>query len=219
MGADERVFARQREAFPELVVPRWVEPNGGESLAQYGRRMARAVDPGGPCFVGGTSFGGFVAAEAARHLDVRGCFLIGSVQRPSELPRRIRILRGMARAAKGVPFEAISWAAKAAAELGGLASTAGTREMLRQVEDSDATFLRWAAWAVLTWDENPEPLRPPVWQIHGRRDRILPVTCTKADVVVEGAGHVLSVTHAAEVNRWLREGMQKSECGTQSAEG
>ena len=127
------------------------------------------------------------------------------------MPRRIRILRGIARAAKGVPFEALSWAAKAAAEWGGVASTAGTREMLRQVGDSDAKFLRWAAWAVLTWEENPEPLRMPVWQIHGRRDRILPVRCTKADVVVEGAGHVLSVTHAAEVNRWLRERMQIAE--------
>jgi predicted esterase len=68
MGADERLFAPQREAFPQLVVPKWIEPVPGESLAEYARRFAEYVDPGVECYVGGASFGGFVALEVARHL-------------------------------------------------------------------------------------------------------------------------------------------------------
>ena len=34
MGADERVFQRQREAFPDLVVPKWITPDPQESLAE-----------------------------------------------------------------------------------------------------------------------------------------------------------------------------------------
>src|SRR5687767_7745630 len=86
MGADERVFAPQLQAFPQLVVPKWIEPKADESLASYAARFAAGVDPKQPCFIGGASFGGFVAMEMARHLDAIAVFLIGSVRSPAELP-------------------------------------------------------------------------------------------------------------------------------------
>src|SRR3954466_14008672 len=97
MGADERLFAPQRSEFPEMVVPRWIAPEPEESLAHYAERLARQVDPRTRCFVGGASFGGFVAMEMARHLDARAIFLIGSVRSPDELPRRVRALRPLRR--------------------------------------------------------------------------------------------------------------------------
>jgi len=86
-------------------------------------------------------------------------------------------------------------------------SRPATRTYLRQVGESDDSFLSWAAWAVLTWEENPQPLRIRVWQIHGERDRLLPARCTRPDIVVSGAGHVLSMTHPEEMNRFLKERM------------
>jgi pimeloyl-ACP methyl ester carboxylesterase len=47
----------------------------------------------------------------------------------------------------------------------------------------------------------------PIHQIHGARDRVLPARRTRADVIVPGAGHVLSLAHVDEVNRFLRERM------------
>ena len=93
MGADERVFAPQLAAFPNLRVPKWIEPITGESLARYAARFARHINPGAPCVVGGASFGGFVAVEMAKHLNAKGCILIGSVRSPADLPRRVRALR------------------------------------------------------------------------------------------------------------------------------
>jgi len=90
MGADARLFAPQRAAFPQLIVPTWIKPERGESLAAYAERCARQIDPGEECFVGGASFGGFVAVEAARHLRAKACFLIGSARGPDELPLRIQ---------------------------------------------------------------------------------------------------------------------------------
>src|SRR3954470_18150998 len=96
MGADDRVFAPQREAFPQLMVPGWIAPEStDESLPSYAKRLAKRIDPGEPCFIGGASFGGFVALEMARHLQAKACFLIGSVRSPAELPWRIRMLRGL----------------------------------------------------------------------------------------------------------------------------
>ena len=98
MGADERVFAPQLRAFGQLVVPNWIEAKPEESLASYAARLAAAVDPKRPCFVGGASFGGFVAMEMARRLDAMAVFLIGSARSPAELPLRVRALRRLSRA-------------------------------------------------------------------------------------------------------------------------
>src|SRR4051812_19762115 len=78
LGADERMFAPQRATFPRLEVPRWLTPQPRESLPDYARRMAAGIDPSEPLFLGGSSFGGMVALEMARHVRPRAVFLIGS---------------------------------------------------------------------------------------------------------------------------------------------
>ena len=206
MGADDRLFAPQRAAFPQLTVAKWIDPTPGESLAAYAARLARHVDPGRPCYVGGASFGGFVAIEAARHLDARACFLIGSARGPGELPLRVRALR---RASRLLPFLPFAWAgplARLGLGASGWAMSTTSGRVLRQLADADAAFLRWACGAVLSW-EPPSELGIPIHQIHGGNDRVLPVRRTRADVVVPGAGHVLSLTHAEDVNRFIRDRM------------
>jgi pimeloyl-ACP methyl ester carboxylesterase len=68
MGADARVFESQIESIPQMMVPAWIDPLPIESLASYAARLADKINPGEACFVGGASFGGFVALEMIRHL-------------------------------------------------------------------------------------------------------------------------------------------------------
>ena len=206
MGADARLFAPQREAFPQLIVPTWIRPEGGESLAAYAERFARQVDPGVECFIGGASFGGFVAIEAARHLRAKACFLIGSVRGPDELPRRIQALRRGRRLLPAIPFGLARAFAGLVASASGWAMSPVTAQVLRQAGDADAEFVRWACGAVLAWTK-PAALAIPIHQIHGAHDRVLPASRTRADVIVPGAGHLLSLTHAAEVNRFIRDAL------------
>jgi hypothetical protein len=58
MGADDRLFRAQKEAFPDVITPAWIHPAKRESLPAYARRLAAKIDPGGPCLVGGCSLGG-----------------------------------------------------------------------------------------------------------------------------------------------------------------
>lgn len=204
MGADARLFAPQREAFPQLVVPPWLRPERGESLAAYAERFSRTIDPGVECFVGGASFGGFVAIEAARHLRAKACFLIGSARGPDELPLRIQALRRGRRLLPAIPFGLARAFAGLAAGASGWAMSPASAQVLRQAGDADADFLQWACGAVLTWTSPPQPTIP-VHQIHGACDRVLPASRTRADVVVAGAGHLISLTHAAEVNRFIAD--------------
>jgi pimeloyl-ACP methyl ester carboxylesterase len=203
MGADERVFRPQLDACPQLVVPNWIDPLPRESLSGYARRLAADVDPGCPCVIGGASFGGFVALEAARHLDAKACILIGSLRSPREFPPAMRALRSARCAAGAVPFRAMSRATGVATKAFGWLSRPATRQFLEQFANADGAFLRWASWAVLGWEPTDPPLNIPIHHIHGDRDRVLPIRYTHPDQIVHGGGHVLSISHADAVNRFI----------------
>jgi pimeloyl-ACP methyl ester carboxylesterase len=212
MGADERVFTPQFEAFPNLIVPRWIAPIPNETLRDYAARFARQIDPGVPCYIGGASFGGFVAIEMARHLKTQGCFLIGSVRSPAELPLRIRLMRTLDGATGLLPFGAASRIAGFGLRSFLLpCSGPTTRAVLAQVSDADADFMRWATRAVLRWDTSNELSDAPVWQIHGTRDRVLPIRRTRPDMIIDGGGHVLTLSHPREVNAFLKRSMQSAQ--------
>ena len=207
MGADGRLFREQRPCCANLITPDWIAHRPDDSLASYAERMARHLDPGRACYVGGVSFGGMVALEMARHLDAKACFLIGSIRSSRELPLRIRALKPLAglvpEACGAVPV----WLAKALSPLAKPLLRPARLSMLRQLADSQGRFLRWAGLAVLGW--NPDPDRPavPVHQIHGDRDYILPHHLTRPDVLVRGGGHLLPLTHPQAVNEFLEYNM------------
>lgn len=213
MGADERVFRFQREEFDNLRLPGWIAPQPGDDLPQYARRMARHVDPGGPCIIGGVSLGGMIAIEMARHLECRACVLIASVRSPRELPWRARVMKPVAMllppGAGGVP----PLAAKLALAVAGRFLGAVPRSLVRQLADADGHFLRWASMALLRWQPHRDSFAIPIRQIHGDRDHVLPHTLTTPDRLVKGGGHVLPMTHAEEVNEFIRGVIREQQSG------
>jgi pimeloyl-ACP methyl ester carboxylesterase len=206
MGADERLFAPQREVLgDQLVVPKWTAPLEGESLVAYAQRLAEKVDPKKPCFVGGASFGGFVAMEMARHLQTIAVFLIGSVRTPDELPPSLRALRPIRKMLVTSPLEVLAKAGATTARI----SAGGGKGVVAQFAQADTNFIRWACEAVLAWVPSNDtlPKTVPIFQIHGSSDAILPARLTKPTKLIKGAGHVLSLTHPREVNKFLRDHM------------
>jgi pimeloyl-ACP methyl ester carboxylesterase len=208
MGADQRLFDAQKAVFPKLIAAPWTPIQPRDTLASYARRMAAAIDPGGPCFVGGCSLGGMIAQEMTWHLDARACFLIASIRGPAEFPLRLRVLRPLAWLLPGFCAGVPGWLA------GGILAVAGkrmrpvTRSVFRQFADCSGRHVRWAGLAALGWRPTSAAPRCPLFQIHGDRDRVLPCRLTRPDVVVPGAGHLLPLTHADAVNEFLRSRME-----------
>jgi len=202
VGADSRMFGPQRTAFPELVVPDWIEPERNEPLTEYAARFAKVIDPGGPCFLGGVSFGGVVALEVATHLTTRECYLFGSVHDPREIPRRLQIFRSISDL-----IMILKWTSPVALTYGGRWINPVIRGVLHQLKDADTRFLRWAAGAILRWKPSPGVDRVRVVRIHGDRDWVFPIGRIVADKTIVGGGHLMSLTHAEEVNAFVRERM------------
>jgi pimeloyl-ACP methyl ester carboxylesterase len=201
MAADERLFAPQQLAFPHLLLPPWIEPVSQESLRSYAGRLARCIDPGRPCVVGGASFGGIVALELAVHLQAQACVLISSVRSPSELPTWFRLFRPAAEALgpRGLGRLAALVAGASASSL-----ARGAVRRLRRLSKPEAAFLRWASWAVLTWQPSRGIRRVRVYQIHGSADRTFPIRYIRPNVVIARGGHLLPLTHPQAVNELLR---------------
>ena len=198
MADDDRLFRHLRHALPELMTPSWIDPRGREPLPAYAARLARHINVGGSCFVGGASFGGMVALEMATHLRAEACFLIASVRAADELPWGLRALRPVTRLGP----EWMGTAAGVACRLGPrLPGTVAGR--LRRLSEPRSAFLRWASWAVLSWRPSPETHRVTVYQIHGAADRTLSARLTRPDVVVAGAGHLLPLTHPDAVGEFI----------------
>lgn len=211
MGANARLFEPQMSLGAQIDVPDWLPATPPESLASYAKRIAQTLDTSTPFVLGGVSFGGMLAWEVAQHLPVdrlRGVLLISTCRSRRGIPV---LYRWAGLGAAAMP-PAVFQLAKKSAPLARMAMGIVTRqqaavfdEMLR---DADPAFLRWCLWALLRWDGPERIVDGPVLQIHGGSDRILPPRLCGARHVIRGAGHLVNLTHPAEVNslirRWLK---------------
>ncbi|MCM2370490.1 alpha/beta fold hydrolase [Aporhodopirellula aestuarii] len=208
LAADANIFVPQAIAFPQLIVPPWPSPETNESLDSYAQRVAEDLRDYGPCIVGGASFGGIVSLHVAKYLDARAVLLIGSIASPDELPTYGRIARPLKRLVRLLPIRMMQWLATP------LASNAVRRiapfswGLVRQFRGSDPDVFRWSLARILDWHDTPV-LDCPVFHVHGDRDRTLPIRYTQPDTVVRGGGHVISLTHADEVNAFIRDAINQ----------
>lgn len=204
LGADERMYEPQRAAFPRLEVPRWPVPRRRETLAGFARRIADQIDPAGPLFLGGSSFGGMVALEAARYLNPRAVFLIGSCRSPRSVPWGFRLGARVGRFAPGPILRVIHALSSRSTRMFGHLNAEQHAMMVEMMRQADPAFIQWGGHALTRW-AGADELPMPVYHIHGGGDRIMPCRLVSPDVIVPGAGHLLNVTHAGEVNRFLAE--------------
>ncbi|HEX8916246.1 MAG TPA: alpha/beta hydrolase [Humisphaera sp.] len=204
LSGDPRVVRPQLAAFPTLTVPRWLPPaSAAEPLPVYAARLARAIDPGRPCLVGGVSFGGIVALELARHLQAKACLLIASCRDVGGRPTALRLLRPLEAV---TPMASLGWATT----LGGATAASvmpPLRRRLNRVSPEVLAFRTWALRALLAWRPTSPPC--PVLQIYGDRDSTFAVGRSRADAVIRGAGHMLTLTHPEQVNAFIRTAVER----------
>jgi pimeloyl-ACP methyl ester carboxylesterase len=62
--------------------------------------------------------------------------------------------------------------------------------------------MHWTLRAILSWESTPLK-GVPVFQIHGRRDPLIPARRVEADVMIPDGGHLINMTHADEVNAFM----------------
>jgi pimeloyl-ACP methyl ester carboxylesterase len=201
LGANERMFENIDRSDLPLLTPRHLIPKRGEDLPAFARRTAETLNVGSDDVVGGSSFGSVVAAAISRRQPVSALVLLGGALDAAGL----RPIPGQKWVEKLPPFLLLPFLQSERAmqyifapegpEVCRLA-----HEMLIEIPKDQ--ILRGGR--MLLSYRCGDPVRSPVFALHGALDPImLPPPVANCQVLPE-AGHALAWTHGAEVTALLR---------------
>ena len=201
VGGGEKIFSRLRLKKAEVVPLKWLQPERGENLPSYAKRLAAQIDTSRPFWLLGVSFGGMVAIELSRFLSPGRIVLVSSVRNRAELPWYGKLLGKM-----GVHHLAAMPLARSLVPLSSSILGVETEEdyqLLKElVNTTDGPFLRWSIRQ--SWRWNPEyPPPANLVHIHGTADRIFPARFVNPDIWIEGGGHFMIVSRADEIGALL----------------
>ncbi len=215
LAADERLFEPLRAHGVDFIVPPMIEPRRGESLRDYAARYANTLHArlpsDGRYALGGFSFGGQLATELAAMLDPRpaGLVLVAGVRGTHQISGAFKRQQRLGSAVPPViarrlyaPF------ARRFARRDRL-DHASTRSLVAMARDIDPAFLNWTSAACAGWPGPPTTLDVPIRHIHGELDRIIPDALGEADETVKGARHLITLTHPAEVARFVQRSLHE----------
>lgn len=195
LGADERVFQYFDFTGYNVSYIKWVSAGKNQSIENYTKQIISQILH--PCpIIMGLSFGGIIAIEIARQIEVEKVILIASVKQRGELPLFYR-LAGRMGLHKLIPVSILKSPNLLTNYMFGV-STDEDKLLFRQILlDTDSDFLRWAINRIVKWKN--VTLTKSLVHIHGTKDRILPFRYVISDYKIKGGGHLMTLSHPKEI--------------------
>lgn len=206
LGADRRAF--EKLTLPpqfSLQYLDWIEHNKGETLNDYAKRLAALIDTSQPFAIVGLSMGGMIASAMTQFLQPYKIILISSVGCREEFPPLFKLAR-FTQLHRLVPVFLLNKPNVMAYWLFGAKTKNERRIMNHIITDSDANFIKWSIGAILSWNNKIRP--KALYHIHGDKDKILPLSYTRPDVVVKNRSHFMVWTKGSEVSRLLVKALE-----------
>lgn len=203
LGADERVFKFLNLEYPIEVI-QWNLPEKNESLNEYAERLSEQIDLNNPFILIGVSFGGMIAVALQSSVNPVLTILISSAANKFELPYLYRIV-GKMKILKCLPpkwFKLPNWFAI------WLFATKNGKMLNAIINDTDVNFLKWAAIAITSWDE--ERVYKNLVKIHGTKDRVIPMKTPENRIVILGGGHLMIIDNAKELSQIINEEINRN---------
>lgn len=210
LGTDARLFNNMADLLDDYEVIEHPVPHVDETIEQYALRLGAGISAGSPVVLGGVSFGGMLSAILSETLRPRAVVLMSSTHRPSALSRQTRAFEGASRILTDTMADwltQITWRSMALYEGLDAPSAALFREMGRQ---TPLPLIRGAARMMMQWQRAPN-LSCPRFHLHGSRDRLILCRHILPARVVPGAGHLLNLTHPAELRSFIQDVRRRLE--------
>ncbi|HYD21480.1 MAG TPA: alpha/beta hydrolase [Flavipsychrobacter sp.] len=205
LGADRKAFERLKLSDKYVLhYLDWIKPYRKESLDAYAQRLAASIDTSQPYALVGLSMGGMIATAMTQFLHPQKTILISSVGCAKEFPPLLKWAY-YTKAYKLIPSFALRKANIIGYWMFG-AKTKNERALMDYLAStSDPSFIKWAIGAIVNWKNKVRPLN--IFHIHGDRDRILPISYTKPDAVIEKGSHFMVWTRAGKVSKILEQAL------------
>ncbi|MEL6672675.1 MAG: alpha/beta hydrolase [Bacteroidota bacterium] len=204
LGFTEALFAPLQEIGWDCEVLNWQEPQPGEKLPAYAKRMGEDVlPPGGKLVLLGHSFGGILAQEISHFRKLESIILVSSVKKRTEIPWNLRAVAPLGLhhlfsrsfCLNTFPLWGPGFGYDTPA------SQSVFKEMVSRQTD---TILQWSLRELSRW-RPPAPPACPVFQVHGDRDKTFPYSRIKdANHSLPGGDHMMVFKQPAAFARILQ---------------
>lgn len=203
LGADERAFQKIRlpDGYEMRHIP-WEPVRGDETIGEYARVLSVSIDNSKPFMLAGLSFGGIIASEISKFLKPVKLILFSSVMTRRELPGIYR-MAGKPNFERLLPDAFLKLSRPLLYWFLSPLDQESRALIASFLKKTDPVFLRWALGQISRWQN--DVIFEQHLHIHGDRDRIFPIALTHADYVIHGGGHFSIITHAEEVNLFLKK--------------
>lgn len=201
LGVDRRVFKKIDFGSLKVTYLEWIAPISTESISCYARRLSAKITAERPILIG-LSFGGMVAIEIAKIIDVKQVILIASAKDNNELPKLYKLINRL-RLHRFIPGSVLKSHHILSDYFFGV-SLKEDKIMLKKIlQDTDAKFLSWAINQILNWQNKEIPIN--LIHIHGSKDHIIPIRNVIPTFIIQGAGHFMTVTHAKQIETLIQK--------------
>jgi pimeloyl-ACP methyl ester carboxylesterase len=209
LAANQMLFKPQIASFPNWIIPEWIPPLKHETLEHYAQRFSEKlhIDPNHPYILGGFSFGGQIAQEMVQHLPHKPSelLLICGVRGRHQYSPSFIIQEQLTRP---IP----SWILKNFyTQYAGYFAKKNqlpkndTLSLINMAKAVNPDFFKWSVSACAQWNGKPDLEGITITHIHGQNDNIIPDTHNQATHTIPHAKHLITLTHANDVNSIIQQ--------------
>jgi len=184
----------------EVHLLEWILPTHKEEpIVDYAKRMCAFIKHENPVLIG-VSFGGLMAQEMSKHIQVSKIVLISSVKSNREFSK---LLHGFRKTKSYLlfPSQLLNKPAFLKRVFIGATLKKKRAQYDRYLSKREPLYLDWAIYALLHWKQE-SPL-PNTLHIQGTKDAIFPVKYLQNYIPVQNGSHVMILTRAREISNLL----------------
>lgn len=198
LGADKRVFDYLDLSEYNVTHIEWVDPLDGETIEHYAERLLSQIHSPRPVLIG-VSFGGMMAVEIAKLIEIEKVILVSSATTGLDIPFYFRMV-GLSRINKLIPTRLLKSVNFLTFWFFG-AETKEEKQLLKIIiEETNSRFLHWAVDKIVNWKSRTRFTN--LIHIHGTNDRILPIK--NPDVIVKGGGHLMILNRRHNLSELIK---------------
>lgn len=172
-----------------------------EPIEEYAKRLADKIDDSKPFHLLGTSFGGVLAIEMAKHKKPQKLVLVSSAKNRDELSWLMKREAMIRNVLPLVPEWVVKQTCTRGFELGGKIiprfKSIYRDDIRKMINSIDGRFEKWVMKTLTTWNGKNE--MEDVLHVHGNDDRVFPIKRIKNAEVIEGGSHAIILNRYREI--------------------
>ncbi|MCA6364654.1 MAG: alpha/beta hydrolase [Bacteroidetes bacterium] len=208
-GSDARIFSEiVLDSTFERIPVTYPVPEKGMSLPEYARLIGPSIDTTRPYIFIGVSLGGMICTELAETMHPQRVIIISSAKCRSELPVRYRFQHHV-KINRLVPPRLVKGGARILQPVVEPDRRHRARTFRQMLRAKNPLYLKRTVDMIVNWQRTTAD--SSIIHIHGSNDHTLPIRHTRADYVIEGGSHMMTLTRGKELNALLLDILRSSQ--------